>query len=100
MAGVPKGQEGAMHIIGYDIHDDQRRKQLMRLLRGMTACWQESFFVVSVEPEQREALFRRLRESLDLQTDSLIMAAVHPACAEYALSPACMQAGNGIYWLE
>lgn len=66
-------------LIGYDIHRNTRRRQALKTLRALTACYQKSFFACELTPRETAALFATLTERLEPEEDGLIFAWIHPA---------------------
>lgn len=88
-----------MHIIGYDIHDNECRLPIMRRLRRVTPYWQASFFVCDISEKEALSLCNELAYYLNPDCDSLLLAQVHPPENDWALAPACMTI-DGIHYLE
>lgn len=65
-------------LIGYDIHQNSRRRQALKTLRALTACYQNSFFDCELTPRQTSELFTTLTERLEPEEDGLIFAWIHP----------------------
>lgn len=66
-------------LIGYDIHQNSRRRQVLKILRALTACYQDSFFDCELSHSQVLDLFADLTERLDPSEDGLIFAWLNPA---------------------
>jgi len=61
-------------LIGYDIHENRRRRQALRLLRSLTACYQNSFFDCELTPQQLVEVYEILTSRLEPEEDGLIFA--------------------------
>lgn len=83
-------------LIGYDIHDDRRRRQALKALRALTACYQYSFFDCELSPSQVARLFDELTARLIPEEDGLIFAWLNPAHT-CALGHRWVQGGQSLY---
>mgnify|MGYP003478797201 FL=1 len=59
-------------LIGYDIHDNRRRRMAMKTLRAQTACYQESFFDCTLDQKRTLELWGKLTKRLLPEEDKLI----------------------------
>lgn len=83
-------------LVGYDIHDQRRRRQALKTLRAKTACYQQSFFDCTLSRDEREWLWQRLTNLLDPDEDGLIFAWLDPT-TQHALHQRWTQGGNSLY---
>lgn len=83
-------------LVGYDIHDNRRRRQALRHLRARTACYQQSFFDCTLNQDARERLWLHLTSLLDPDEDGLIFAWLDPT-TQHALQQRWTQGGNSLY---
>jgi len=58
-------------VISYDVVSDKRRTKVLKLLKGYGTHVQYSVFECELDPAQLQALRRRLRELIDLHSDSV-----------------------------
>jgi len=65
-------------LIGYDIHQNARRRRVLRLLRGLTPCYQNSFFDCDISQLELSRLFEQLTGLMDPLEDGLILASLYP----------------------
>jgi len=65
-------------LIGYDIHQNARRRRVFKLLRALTPCYQKSFFDCEIPANQLPALFAQLTALMDPHEDGLIIASLYP----------------------
>lgn len=70
-------------LIGYDVADPRRRRRILRTLRIITGCYQESFFDCELQRQELPSLFAALTDILDPSADSLILATTLPQHALY-----------------
>lgn len=66
-------------LIGYDIHRSSRRRQALKTLRALTACYQKSFFDCELTADEATALFTELTEQLKPDEDGVIFAWLDPS---------------------
>ena len=83
-------------LVGYDIHDNRRRRWALHQLRALTACYQDSFFDCTLSPQASLALWLKLTEKLVPTEDGLILAWVDPSC-QHALGQRWAHAGQNLY---
>lgn len=83
-------------LIGYDIADNRRRRHALKILRALTACYQDSFFDCELTPRQLDELCRRLTDQLDPQHDGLIFAWLRPGLHS-ALGQRWTEGGQSLY---
>ncbi|MDM9652056.1 CRISPR-associated endonuclease Cas2 [Pseudomonas wenzhouensis] len=83
-------------LIGYDIADNRRRRQALKLLRSVTACYQESFFDCDLSRSQLDVLVQQLTALLDTQQDGLILAWLRPG-QHSALGQRWTEGGQSLY---
>lgn len=83
-------------LVGYDIHDNRRRRQALKQLRALTACYQQSFFDCTLSSSQRDQLWQRLTAQLNPQEDGLIFAWLDPT-TQHAFGRRWTQGGNSLY---
>lgn len=86
-------------LIGYDIHQNSRRRQALKTLRALTACYQDSFFDCELSRGEALALFTELTEPLDPSEDGLIFAWLTPAHTS-ALGQRWTQGGQSLYLIS
>ncbi|MBX0331503.1 CRISPR-associated endonuclease Cas2 [Oscillochloris sp. ZM17-4] len=58
-------------IISYDVVEDKRRTKVMKLLKGYGTHVQYSVFELDLDGEEFAKLGRKLRDLIDLNTDSV-----------------------------
>ncbi len=83
-------------LVGYDIHDNRRRRQTLTQLRRLTACYQQSFFDCTLSREQAEWLWLSLTGKLDPLEDGLIFAWLDPS-TQHALYQRWTSGGNRLF---
>jgi CRISPR/Cas system-associated endoribonuclease Cas2 len=66
-------------MIGYDIHAAKQRRQTLKTLRALTACYQDSFFDCELTADELHALLQELTPRLDPACDGLIIAWLNPS---------------------
>lgn len=89
-----------MYVVGYDIAQARRRRPVMRCLRAVTPCWQQSFFAFDGQDrEQALTLYAELAQWLDERSDGLLMAAVSPPAPGQGMPASIATPGSGIYLL-
>ena len=65
-------------LIGYDIHQNARRRRVLRVLRALTPCYQNSFFDCEIAHLALPLLFTELTGLMDPLEDGLILASLYP----------------------
>lgn len=83
-------------LIGYDIADNRRRRKALKLLRSVTACYQDSFFDCELSPTQLDDLVQQLTALLDPQQDGLILAWLIPG-QQNALGQRWTEGGQSLF---
>lgn len=58
-------------VVCYDIADDRRRREVVKVLEGFGRRAQESVFECELEDEQRERLETRLRRAIEETEDDV-----------------------------
>ena len=69
------------YSICYDISDDRRRLQIVKVLKDFGERVQFSVFEANMEPDQLERLKKRVDKILDPRDDSLRIYPLCQACA-------------------
>lgn len=77
-----------MYLIGYDIGDNGKRRRALKLLRAISAGYQDSVFEVQATSRQISELMEKLHALIDHDTDRLF-------CTALKSSSACWQLGTG-----
>lgn len=86
-------------LIGYDVHQNSRRRQTLKTLRALTACYQNSFFDCELSRNEVSDLFTELTARLDPGEDGLIVAWLNPAHTS-ALGQRWTQGGQSLYLIS
>lgn len=86
-------------LIGYDIHQNSRRRQVLSALRTLTGCYQDSFFDCELSHGEVSELFAELTELLDPGEDGLIFAWLNPSHT-CALGQRWIQGGQSLYLIR
>ncbi|SDU13225.1 CRISPR-associated protein, Cas2 family [Pseudomonas pohangensis] len=82
-------------LIGYDIHDNRRRRATLKALRALTPCFQESFFDCELDRHRAIELWLRLTANLHPEEDGLIFAWLDPS-VQHALGQRWTLGGDSL----
>lgn len=89
-----------LHLAAYDVTDDKRLRQALKILRGYATGGQKSVFECFLSPSEKRDLLEQINELLDLDDDRFLLVRLDPRAKVRTLGIAVAPGDPAFIYIE